>query len=813
MTTRTPSRCRWSTLAASLATLLVASQAPAAPRGSGNWSAGAAVALPGGLGLADDADLADAPAEGEELYLEVLVNQVATGQIARFVLRDGQFYVNAETLQSLGLTWPGADTARGLVALDSLPGAIADYDVANQRMHLTVPVGLLGRDATHFGYTPQAAPTLDPTTRAPGLLLNYGLYAQGSEDFQSLSGWHELRLFGLGPGVWRNSATSRASRSDGEVTRSGSVRLETSWQLDFPEPMVSILVGDGYTAGLDWTRVTRFGGVRVSRNFSLQPYRVTVPLASFAGEAALPSTVDLFIDGIRQSSQQVAPGQFQINSAPVLSGVGQAQVVITDINGQSRTISFSLYNERQLLQAGLSDWSFEAGKVRRDYGLRSFSYAEDPMASGTFRIGATNALTLESHAETTRGLDMGGIGAMWLLGHSGGVLSASWASSRGGSDRGDQHTLGYQWLGRPLSLSLATLRRDPGFRDVASLEGSQLPTRVDQAFVGVNAGPGRQIGTSYVRQDQPDQLRSRYASLTWSQSFQRSRANLSISLNRDLEGNEGDGAQLYLSIPFGWRHQAWGNVQHRHQGTTTSIGAMRSISGDQDDWGWRMQASTGNFAGGQAEVNRLTRYGEWSAGVQHWNGGNTIGYASANGGLLLMEGGLYPMRRAYDAFALVSTDGIAGVPVMLENRLVGHTDRDGRLLVTRLNAWQRNDLSIDPLQLPADMTVERTRMAAVPATASGMLARFPMRSMLAVQLALRGPDGQWLPTGTMVAVSADGASETAAMVGHDGLLYLENPPAGARLSARPDDRAPCTAALPATLPGRGWIDLGELQCR
>ena len=58
------------------------------------------------------------------------------------------------------------------------------------------------------------------------------------------------------------------------------------------------------------------------------------------------------------------PGQFQIDSVPVISGAGQAQMVITDINGRSRVVDFALYSTSQLLQDGLTDWS-----GMRDQGL------------------------------------------------------------------------------------------------------------------------------------------------------------------------------------------------------------------------------------------------------------------------------------------------------------------------------------------------------------------------------------------------------------------------------------------------------------
>ena len=226
-----------------------------------------------------------------------------------------------------------------------------------------------------------------------------------------------------------------------------------------------------------------------------------------------------------------------------------------------------------------------------------------------------------------------------------------------------------------------------------------------------------------------------------------------------------------------------------------------------------MEGGAGEEAGAQAEVPQLSRYGLWRVGAEHrsYHGtsGSSSAFLNATGGLLLMQGGLFPMRRAYDAFALVSTDGIADVPVLLENRLVGTTDRRGQLLVTPLNAWQENDLSIDPLVLPADVSVQRVRMAAVPATGSGVLARFPMRALVMIELSLRAPGGGWVPAGTPVTIEPGAGRAT---VGYDGRMYLEDPPAGATLRVDTGD-GPCTVRLPQAIPARGRLNLGEIACR
>jgi outer membrane usher protein len=801
MTTVKRGHCLWTAPAVSLAAALVCS--------SSAWAEPA------------QATAQDQAAEDEELHLEVLLNRVPTRLIARFVLRQGQLLAEANTLHSLGLTWPGAeatDTADSLVALASLPGLRSDYDVADQRLHLFAPIELLDRPVTTLGHETPAFSRLDPTTRVPGLLLNYDVFAQGDPHSHSISGWNELRLFGLGAGLLRSSSLLQQSGGDYHAEQMRYIRLDSSWQLDFPETMVSLTLGDAYSGALSWTRSSRFGGLHVSRNFGLQPYRVTVPLAAFAGEAVLPSVVDLYINGLRQTQSTVAPGRFEVIGAPVLNGSGNAQMVITDITGQSRVLNFPLYNSARLLQQGLSDWSADLGSLRRHYGLRSLSYAEQPMLSGSARYGLSNQLTLEAHGEASDGLAMGGIGSQLLLGTAGGVVSAALASSHhAGQDtgqhtnqRGRQHSLGYEWQNARLSLNLSTLRRNQDFRDVASLEGAALPRRTETAFIGLHLGRG-QLGASYVRQDLPNSPRASYAGLSWSQSLDRY-GNLSLGLSRDLDGDRGSSAYLYWSLPLGNRHHAWASAEHQRQGNTSTAGAMRALPGDRDGWGWRVQASAGEVAGAQAEISQLSRYGQWRVGTQYWRNqgdSNSASYANASGGLLLMQGSVFPMRRVFDAFALVSTDGIKDVPVLLENRPVGSTDDKGLLLVTPLNAWENNDLSIDPLVLPADVSVQRVRLSAVPATGSGVLARFPMRALLVVELALRGADGAWIAAGTSVTLEPGGQQAT---VGYDGRLYLQDPPAGGRLTAQLA-QGPCVARLPEAFPLRGRIDLGDLLCR
>lgn len=89
-------------------------------------------------------------------------------------------------------------------------------------------------------------------------------------------------------------------------------------------------------------------------------------------------------------------------------------------------------------------------------------------------------------------------------------------------------------------------------------------------------------------------------------------------------------------------------------------------------------------------------------------------FADASGSLVVMDGALFAAQRINQAFALVSTAGVANIPVNYENISVGTTDESGHLLVTNLLPWQKNHLGIQTVGLAANMEVERVEAMAVP---------------------------------------------------------------------------------------------------
>lgn len=737
---------------------------------------------------------------GNDLYLELSLNGNPQG-LVHFGLRDGELWGSASKLRELGFLLP--PDATDPVRLRSLRGLKIDYDAGRQSLALSAGTDLLRLPVTVVNPPPVATQKASAT---PGLLLNYDLYGtQGRRGASSLNAFTELRAF-AGAYVLSNTMLSQATRLEGEGWDRQSIRLDTTVSTSFPDDMLTLRMGDTVTAALPWSRSTRIGGIQLARNFSLQPYRITAPLPEFMGSAVLPSQVDLFINGMRQSTNQVPAGPFQLNTVPGISGAGNAQVVLTDALGRATTLNFSLYDTQRLLQEGLSDWSVDLGAVRKNYGISSFDYGNDPATSGVWRYGVSNNLTVETHAEATRGLVAGGVGGAWLLGQAGVLSSAVGASSNEGH-QGQLLNLGYSWRNDRFNFGFDETTTRGEYRDVASLYGSPTPRGTGRATIGYSTDNFGSFGLSYLYLQYPQQDATRFANAYWYKSLGRN-ASLSVSLNQNLT----DRRERSLFVGFTWALDgnvtANAGVQRNNDRNVYTADAQRSTPSD-GGIGWRAGVSQGEGQNGaRGEIDYLGRYGRAVAGVSVL-GNSSYAYAGSSGSVVFMGGQTFAAQHIDDAFAVVSTDGVAGVPVKLENRPIGTTDSKGMLLVTPLNAYQNNQLAIDPMQLPADVRIERVKTLATPSDRAGTLVRFGISPIRATALTLVDEAGQPLPVGSLVRVN--GQTEPA-MVGFDGAAYLDTLDTHNTLVVQMPSGSKCHTSFDYHKEGDSIPQIGPLRC-
>ncbi|MCW6029984.1 fimbria/pilus outer membrane usher protein [Stenotrophomonas sp. SRS1] len=764
----------------------------------------AAMAADADIGASGDAMLPPPTplTAAQTLYLEVTLNQTPRGLLP-FTELQGRLMASGATLRQLGFSARGEEP----VALEHLTGVVVRYDAALQTLALDVPLEQLSLPTTRLE---RAADTAPAAAASPGVVLNYDVYGSHNEGGGNLALTNELRLFGLGEGVLETSSLLRTYQDPADRQwRGESVRLDTAWRLDFPASAVSLTVGDFYSGFVDWSRPVRMGGLQIGRNYGLQPYRVLTPTPTFLGEAVVPSNVELYVDGLRQYNGEVPIGPFQLAAQPGINGTGNAQVVITDAFGRMQTLDFAFYGTQQLLAKGLSDWSAGVGRMRKDYGLRSFAYETPVIGSATWRHGASDRFTAEAHVEGGGGVINGGAGGWWLLGGAG-VVNAAYAHSRFEGLQGGQYAVGYSWNNRRFNINLLTRRTHGAYRDLGALQDTLPPDISEQATLGINLQRAGSLSASYLRLRYPDGEDNRYASLFWSRSF-GDRWSAYLSFNQNLADSDDRSVYLSVSAALGRNRQSSLSAQRNGERLTYVADLSQPVPGDgsQGGYGWRVQARGGDDgAGGLAELGWLNRVGRYSMGYAR-QGDLDYGYASASGSVVWMGGHVFAAREVPDAFAVVSTDGYAGIPVRLENRLIGSTDKNGLLLVTPLLSWQRNRLSIDTLDLPADMRADRVDTWVTPRQSAGLGVDFGLRRTQAMRVILHDSDGVALPVGSSVRLPGGGA----ATVGYDGETYLEDVVTPAQLQVDlPDGHCSVRLAPPVAATSPGMPRIGPLRC-
>lgn len=752
----------------------------------------------------------------QELFLDVILNQSDPNVLGRFLQKDDQLFVFKDTLQQLKLNLPtniNASSAEYYL-LEDIPFIDYSYDSLNQKIYFNVDIRALNKISQYTAYNVIEPAKLDPVQDRPGVLLNYDFYSQYSEDYFSLNGTNEFRLFGLGEGGILSVSSNYSYTHTNQNSELNALVLDTYWQRDFPEKMLTIRIGDVQSKSLAWSRSTRLGGVSFSKNFSLQPYQITTPLESFKGEVSLPSTVDLFINGLKQTSQQVVPGQFEIETVPIITGTGQAQVIVTDINGQQRILNFSLYGTNQLLKDKLSDWSFSLGQTRLAYGEQSFKYDDDLVGNASYRYGLTKDLTIESHIEFGPDLYLIGGGVIQRLGGRAGMLNAAYSFSDYRHSNETLYQLGYSWNSQYLNFFYNTTRQSGQYYDIAGLNSSNFPKRSDQVFLGFNNRLG-QFGTSYIYQEYSPASSNEFITFNWSYSFPNN-YYLNLSANHDLT-QEDTRYYLSLNIPLEKKRTVNFSYQQDQEQEKLSLNARQAISRDVGGWGWQLQADTARDTQNiQAQIAQMHDYGEWNIGFQEVKSKNIssrIANSALSGSVLMMNQSFFPMQRSFDSFALISTSQISDIPVKLENRYVGKTNKNGELVVTSLNPYQNNRITIDPLELPPDYHIETTVKNAVPRYASGVFLEFPISQILAIQAVIKQANGNFIKAGTNVWATEDFNLEDTGpltIVAHDGMIYIENPKAN-KFYLKQNDQI-CSFEIKDLSDQKGIIDLGELIC-
>jgi len=764
--------------------------------------------------VANDASAVAAPDPNADqiLLLDVQVNGHSIGKIGEFTLRDGKLMARPQELRDLGFRVPATlvPAPDGLIALSDLPGLGYSLDRKNLELHVIVSDSQLlptllqpaGREAIAERRVIESG---------TGMTLNYdtvGTFASGqtggtgSLDLRAFSPW------GIASSGWLAYAGATTSGAGANT----AIRLDSAYTFADVNTLRRYSLGDFITGGLAWTRPVHMEGVQIDSDFSMRPDLVTFPLPSVAGSAAVPSTVDVLVDGNLMVSSQTAAGPFEVPQLPVVSGAGTISMTVTNALGQQVNVTQPFYASSALLAPRLQTFAVQSGLVRRNWGSVSNDYGKIAGAA-IYRVGLTPQFTLEASAEGTPGTVTAGAGGVAQIGHLG-VLNFAAAASSGSANTGAQFSLGAQRIGRVFSLGASAIVANSSYRDVASMNGDGAPRKQISGFTSLSLRRFGSVGAAYGGIDQDAAPTAAQSNIVSGEHSHVVSANYSLQIHhisfyasefKDFAGaGGGSGTQVGMTIAFGRRSSvdlsaaSNGSGQLQVQRSAALVG----------DWGYDAYVSAGNANHEFGQAQYKSPVGLFTAGVDQSAGATTLRMES-QGAFSWVDSGLFPSNTIYDSFAIVDTGSVPHVHVLQENRDVGSTSSSGRLLVPDMRSFDLNHIAISPADIPADVTMDVATREMRPQDRSGIVVRFPVKVSHGALLRLVDEAGAPMPLGSAVTLRATGV---AFPVGYDGDAYVEDLSVHNQLAIEQPDGRRCTVAfdyrpLPSEIPS-----IGPLRC-
>ncbi|QJR10662.1 hypothetical protein DSM104443_01729 [Usitatibacter rugosus] len=652
--------------------------------------------------------------------------------------------------------------------LDGIEGLRYAFDELTQSLAIDAVPAIF--NAQQITLPPPAL--VDATRPGTGAFLTYDLISQQTDaagQAKNLtSGQAELGIF-TPYGVFTQSTFGNANGPD-----RGLLRLDTLFTIDQPSALASWRIGDTITRAPAWAPLTRFGGIQYGTNFATQPTLITYPLTAMTGATPLPSTVDVYVNNVLSSTLNVPAGPFTLNDLPTVSGQGQLRLVVRDLLGREQVYMQSLYGSTTLLRPGLDDWTIQAGALREDYGIASNEYGAG-FASGVWRRGINDDLTIEGAAEGARQHMAVGGGATWVLGAIGQFFAAgAWSQDKpdGERDRREGHLWVYGWERRSTTFNFGAQAKlaSESFRTVAN--GDIPPSRREiSAFASYGLGASS-IGAGYALIERVRDEPIEFAQLTLTHSF-KDWGFVTLSAVKSLSGVRNNQVFLSYALPIDFVTTAsvtsTVTEADRTRRTENRVGLQRNLP-TGDGYGYRIDISDQERA--IADIRYQNRAGLYSLEVAR-QANSTSARIGASGSLIYMADELIAGRRVEDAFGLVQIPGFPNVRVYLDNQEIGRTNAGGNLFISRLRPYQQNRLSIEQLDIPMSAEVLTLKLDATPYIKSGVVVRFPVKQSLGGIAHFVDETGKDLPSGSIATLVDTGDQFPVAERGQSYLTGLQ----------------------------------------
>ena len=663
----------------------------------------------------------------EQIIINVVLNSVEKGDHFVYLTANGDYLLGKNDLSDIGFKEPAGKiseiSGKEFLSLRSMEGVSFSFNERKISLEIMAEPGLLREKVVD----------LKPARRTDvyypkdmSVFLNYGLNYYGNPwpDYRYFSGTTQLGAR-AGDFLLLNDSTYTSDENGRRF-----VRLMTDVIHESRLNMNRIVIGDTYAASGYLGSTINMGGLSFSRNFKIDPYFIKQPVVDYTGFATLPSEVKVSIDGSQVRSEKVSPGRFDLKNILAFSGVHDLNITIKDAFGREETLSYPFYSSDILLRKGIHEFSYNAGFIRDEYGIKSNSYGR--FACSFFHhYGFTDAFTAGVRGEGERDFISGGPQMSFLLGNYGITRISASASAGKNSRNGYAGSLGYTYRKNNISLRFLLNSYTKRYSTLAA-SISERGTRYE-----LGAGAGYSIGRlgsisldfgmikKYAGNDREDYT------INYSRDILK---NLNMYLTASHSREDASDTRFTLGLTYSlWKETLLTLRANANRDGDSQTLQIQKSAPSGEGYGYRASISRTNTTEGEIRsINPFAQYnGPYGIYSAEFTGNYTADsgrYESVNlnasGSIACVGGTISPGRPISDSFGLVKVENLKNVAVYLNNNYLGRTNGSGVFLIPSMNSYNDNLVTINDRDIPVEYSLEKISRYISPPFRSGTFLPF-----------------------------------------------------------------------------------------
>ena len=688
--------------------------------------------------------------------------------------------------------FPALDAEKSeCVNLQAIPQASADFQFAAQRLVLSIPQAAI--DLPARGYVP-------PEMWDEGItaaMLNYSLSgansrARAGEGVSSNTQYANLRP-GVNIGPWRLRNYTTWSR---DAAGKDQWDMVYSYLQRAVIPLKAQLTLGDSSAPADVFDSVPFRGVQLASDDDMLPDSLKGYAPVVRGIARTNAQVVIRQNGYQIYQSYVAPGAFEITDMYPTGGAGDLDVTIKEADGSEQHFTLPYASVPVLQREGRLKYALTGGQYR----AYNSSVEKAPFGQVSGIYGLRNGITLyggvqgsgkyQSFAVGT-GKNMGDFGAL-----SADVTQAWSTLAHTAKTQGQSLRARYSKnvLNTGTNFSIAGYRYSTrgyyGLQDVLDSYGDSSALqnrRRNRVELTMSQTLGDERGALTLSAAREDYWNTDKSMASWSVGYNNNWNNISYGVTWTYSKNGGptssgsgstktyDHDQLLaftVSLPLDkFLPQTWANYglnTSKNNGTTHSIG-MNGVALNNSALNWNIQQGYGTDGVGYTGTlngDYKGTYGEVTAGYGYDKNSERLNYG-VQGGILAHADGITLSQPLGETNALIKAPGAHGVNI--RNQSGVRTDYRGYTVVNNLSVYRKNDLALDPENMPDDVELEINTRTVTPTRGAVVKADYLSKVGRRVLMTLT-THGQFVPFGAVVTLADD--DKSSFIVGDRGQVYL-----------------------------------------